>query len=44
MKTILLCKPELTSATKTSVFIQKTKNIVLKRMLRYVQKTPPLKI
>ena len=53
----LLCKPEFSSAAKTSFFLLKTQktttlqqvtggnkpNIVLKRMLRYFLKTPPLK-
>ena len=56
MKIILLCKPEFSSATKTSFFIKNTKkaslqqvtggntpNIVLKKMLRYFLKTPPVK-
>ena len=52
----LLCKPDFSSATKTSLCIKKIKsnhyskvtggnatNIILKRMLRYFLKTPPLK-
>ena len=52
----LLCKPEFSSATKTSCFIKNTQknilqqvtdgntpNLILKRMLRYFLKTPPLK-
>ena len=56
MKIILLCKPEFSSATKTffikntkKAFLRQvtggnTPNIVLKRMLRYFLKTPPVKI